>query len=225
MDKSESNNIANFMKGLLVVAIGLAAYGVYCLVQSPRVQQQARALPRLTCAQLVENGAGPHRYVVMTDVGLSRGKSVSERDGETGALEMYHPIYSGALAQEPAPRDLVMILCVMGEMERRRIRDELLRPGGPGGGELTGEVKKGADHLPPWAREGLVAQYPGMVLPDCWVITVGNDEPTTRRADRLLRYGIAALLTASTMFVGWGIWRHRAVRAGREVTECGDVPP
>jgi hypothetical protein len=164
----------------------------------------------LTCAQLIQNGPGPQRYVTLLDARLSDGKSVSERDGATVALEMYHPIFEARLAQEPAPRDIGLILCIMDEMERRRIRDdrnERLRLGQAGLSELTGEVQPAAQHLPDWARRRLAQQFPGLPLDACRLVIVGQYEPTAYRASRLLKHGAVALLGASVLLALW--WNRR----------------
>jgi hypothetical protein len=202
----------------LAVALGLLSYGGYCLVRIPMVQNQVVRLPRMTCDQLVQSGPGPHRYVILTDACLSSRKSVSERDGETGHLELYHPFYAAHLPQEPAPRELALVLCIMDEAERRRIRDERdhrKRLGQPGLGELTGEVKKRADQLQPWVRDGLAAKYPGIQLATCWVVTVGQDEPTANSARQLTWYGIGSVLVAGAMIFGWGVRRRNATRGGK----------
>src|SRR5947209_8805308 len=80
-------SLAHFMKGVFIASIGLALYGVYCLVMSPIVRQEAEDLPRLTCDQLSKNRPGNHRYVALTDACLSGGRSVAQRDPDTGALE------------------------------------------------------------------------------------------------------------------------------------------
>src|SRR5689334_23035897 len=107
-----------------LISCALLLYGGCCLVQSPMERQEAAAVPRMTCAQLIKNGPGNNRYVALTDACLSSRPSVAEWDGETGALEMYHPLYEAHQPQEPPPRDLALVLCIMDEMERRRIRDD-----------------------------------------------------------------------------------------------------
>jgi hypothetical protein len=202
------------MKGVFVASIGLALFGVYCLVMSPIVRQEAEDLPRLTCDQLSKNGPGNHRYVALTDACLSGGHSVAQRDPDTGALEMYHPLYAAHLKQEPPPGELVLVLCIMDEMERRRIRDdrtERQQIGRPGLSELTGEVKSG-DHLPVWARHGLKTNFPGIPLAKCRVLIVGEYEPTAARATRLLCYGIVSTVAACVLFCSWRIWRRVAPR-------------
>jgi hypothetical protein len=202
-------DLRNEVRWLFVAALGLFTYGAYCLVQAPRVREQADALPRMTCAQLIQNGPGANRFIALTDARLSDGTSVSERDSESGALEMYHPIYQAQLQQEPDPHDLRLVLCVMDEMERRRVRDDRdhrQQLGQPGLSELTGEVKTGAAHLPPWARRGLMEKYRGLPLDTCWVVIVGLYEPTALRAASFQRHGVISLLVAVVLFLGWWVW-------------------
>jgi len=207
-----TDDLAGFMKAVLVVAVGVLVYGGYCLFQSPKVRRDAASVPRITCAELVKNGPGNHPYVALTDAWLDLGQSVSRRDSDNGALEMYHPLYPANLKEEPAPRDLTLIVCILDELERRRIRDvrnEQHQLGQAGLGELTGSITSGRD-LPAWARQGFAAKYPGIPLAQCWVITVGKDEPTSLRADTLMTHGILATLAGFGMILCWWMWRRIA---------------
>ncbi|HEV3083403.1 MAG TPA: hypothetical protein VGY66_26705 [Gemmataceae bacterium] len=214
VDRPENDDAATIRKVVFVAAIGALLYGGYCLVQSPLVQQETARVPKMTCNQLIQNGAANQRYVTLTDACLSSRRSVAEQDSDTGALEMYHPLYDANLVQEPAPRDLNLILCIMDEMDRRRIRDDRKQRqqlGQPGLSELTGEVTQGAAQLPPWAREGLRDQFPGIALGQCWVLTVGRYEPTMMRAERLRWHGLLSASAGGVLLLGWLVWR----RAGR----------
>jgi hypothetical protein len=209
-----TDNVASFMKAVLVVAVGVLLYGGYCLIQSPLVRRAAASVPRMSCADLLKNGPGNHPYVALTDAWLNLGRSVSRRDSDTGAVEMYHPLYPANLKEEPAPRDLSLIVCIMDELERRRIRDvrnQQHQLGQAGLGELTGAVTAGAD-LPPWARQGFADKYPGIPLAQCWIITIGRHEPTELRAQKLMNHGILATLAACGMILCWCIW-HIASKA------------
>src|SRR5689334_16722242 len=124
MGATNTTDIVKFMRSLLFVALGTALYSVYCLASAPRVREQAAQVPTITCDQLIRNGPGGQRYVALSEACLLGEKSVSEVDGETGALELYHPLYSARLAKAPQPRDLAVLLCLTDEMERRRIRDD-----------------------------------------------------------------------------------------------------
>ena len=210
VEQSDANDYRKFMTAMLIVAIGLLVYGAYCLVVSPRVRDEAKRLPRMTCAQLAQNGPGPNRFIALTDACLNLGgSSVTERDGETGAFEMYHPLYAADLQQEPQPREFRLILGIMDETERRRIRDDGNKHkqlGKPGLSELTGAVTKGGA-LPPWVQKGFAEKYPGIRLDNCWVLTVGGYEPTSQRAERLQWHGIGCTLAATALILGWWFWR------------------
>jgi hypothetical protein len=170
--------------------------GGYCLTASPRVRQQAADLPRMTCNELLQYGAGNHRYVTLTDACLSGDRSVAQQDSDTGAQEMYHLLHAANLKQEPAPRDLTLILAIMEEMARRRIRDDRNQRQQAGLSPLTAEAKRGGES---WAREGLRANFPGIVLGKCWITTVGNHEPTLERAQQLWRHGLWSTAAAAAL--------------------------
>jgi len=222
VDQPDDDHSGTGRKWLFVIAIGLGLYGGYCLVQGPRVRDDADAAPRMTCDHLMQKGPGTHRHIVLIDANLSAGKSVSERDSDTGALEMYHPLYPAHLEQEPQSAAIGLVLCILAESERRRIRDdrhERQGLGWPGLGELTVEVRMRADALPSWARKGLPAKYPGIQLANCWVATVGSDEPTAERAARLCLHGIGATSAAAAALVVWWLWHRRARMPGRDRIE------
>jgi hypothetical protein len=216
--------VAGFMRAVLVVAIGALVYGGYCLYQSPNVRRAAESVPRMTCAELQKKGPGDHRYVALTDVWLDLGRSVSQRDSDTGALELYHPLYAANLKEEPAPRDLALILCIMDETERRRIRDvrnEQNLLGRASLGELTGEITSG-QVLPGWAHDGFAATYPGIPLAQCWMITIGKDEPTDLRASKLMTNGILATLAACGLSLAWCVWRMASTTESKRVRSIAD---
>src|SRR5438105_919983 len=199
-------SLTQVIKAVFAVSFGLLIYAGYCLMASPRVREQAADLPRMTCNELLQNGAGNHRYVTLTDACLSGDRSVAERDSDTGALEMYHPLYAANLKQEPAPRDLNLILALTDEMERRRIRDDRnqrQQAGRAGLSPLTAEVKRGGESLPRWARDGLLTNFPGILLGKCWILTVSGDEPTIERAQRLWRHGLWSTAAAAVLLLAW----------------------
>jgi hypothetical protein len=122
---------------------------------------------------------------------------------------LYHPVFSSALAQELDPRDLKVVLCIMDEGERRRVRDERNRraeEGRPGLEAFTGAVRKG-DSLPAWARQGLATTYPNIRADDCWVLVVGEQEPTPAFARRLAWHGGISVAVALVRFA-W-LWLGR----------------
>ena len=192
-----------------MVALGAAVYSLYCLGRLPGVYADMARVPRVTCADLARGGPAGHRYVALADARLSAGRSVGERDGETGGLELYHPVYPAGLGREPDPRDLRLVLCVTDEGARRRVRDDRDRraaEGRPGLGEFTCAVRDG-DRLPDWARDGLAATYPGLRPDACRVLVVGEKEPTPAYARRLAWHGVISGVAAVAALAG--LWLRR----------------
>ncbi|HJZ89601.1 MAG TPA: hypothetical protein VKE40_01935 [Gemmataceae bacterium] len=207
---------------LPIIAAGLAGYGGYCLLDAPAVRKVADGLPRMTCDELIRNGPGGHRYLVLTDTALSVGKSVSERDSDTGALELYHPAYPAAVAREPAAFEFRLILGIQDENDRRRVRDDRHHRREAGQADLsplTVEVTDTADRLPAWARDGLTLEYPGIPLGQCRVVTIGRDEPTVARAEELQWRGLGLLSIGGAAIFGWAIWRMRFAHTRNRRTE------
>lgn len=195
-----------------IIAVGMLAYGGHCLREAPAIRQAIDNLPEMTCEQLVRDGPSGHRYILLTDVVLSGGRSVAERDGETGALELYHPIYSAAKEKEPPAVELNLILGVHDETDRRRVRDDRNQRqtlGQPGLSPLIVEVTTTADQLPAWAQEELAKNYPGILMSRCRVVTIGRDEPTAVHAQNLQWRGLG-LTTLGVMILGWCVWQIRA---------------
>ena len=77
--KETPGSLPSFMKAVVVVALGLLLYGLYCLWQSPIVRREAARVARVTCDELTKNGPGNHRYLALTDAWLDLGRSVSRR--------------------------------------------------------------------------------------------------------------------------------------------------
>jgi hypothetical protein len=214
---SATNTVTDvkLMRGVLLVALGLALYGAYCLAAAPRVRDQAALVQTMTCDQLIRNGPGGRHYIALSEACLLGEKSVSE----TGAFELYHPLYSVSLPKPPQPRDLAVVLCLTDEMERRRLRDDWKqreRLGQVGLSAFTCEVGRGAKLLPAWARDGLKAQFPGIQPSGCWVVTVSGYEPTADRAAQYLTFAMASARGLPRRHFCWagdfGIGSGRAVR-------------
>jgi len=199
---------------LSVVAVGMLTYGGHCLREAPTMRKAIENLPEMTCEQLVCDGPGGHRYVVLTDAALSSGRSVAERDSESGALELYHPIYPAAKAKEPPAVELSLILGILDESDRRRVRDdrnERQTLGQAGVSPLTVEVTTTADQLPAWAQEGLANNYRGILVSRCRVVTIGLDEPTAAHSRQLQLCGIG-FTVFGLITLGWCAW-HLRVRS------------
>jgi hypothetical protein len=195
-----------------IIAVGMLAYGGHCLREAPAMREAIENLPEMTCEQLVRDGPGGHRYIVLTDVVLSSGRSVAERDGESGALELYHPIYSAAKVKEPSAVELNLILGVHDESDRRRVRDDRNQRQAIGQAALSPlivEVTTTADRLPAWAQEGFANNYRGILLSRCRVVTIGGDEPTAAHARNLQWRGIG-FTVLGLIVLGWCAWQIRA---------------
>jgi hypothetical protein len=210
---------------LSVVAVGMLAYGGHCLREAPAMREAIESLPEMTCEQLVCDGPGGHQFVVLTDAALSSGRSVAQRDSESGTLELYHPIYSAANAKEPPAVEFTLILGILDESDRRRVRvdwNQRQTKGLTGVGRLTVKVTQTADQLPAWAQEGLANNYRGILLSRCRVVTIGLDEPTAAHARRLqwlgILYSVGGLITLC--WCGW-IIRVRSSSGDRVEPETG----
>ena len=101
MGATNTADIVKFMRGMLFVAFAIALYSAYCLAAAPRVREQAAQVQTMTCDELIRTGPGGRRYVALTEACLLGEKSVSEVDWETGAFELYHPLYSASLPGAP----------------------------------------------------------------------------------------------------------------------------
>jgi len=194
-----------------VVSLGMLAYGRHCLRKAPEMRQAIDNLPEMSCEQLVRDGSGGHRYLVLTDAALTSGRSVGMRDSESGALELYHPIYAAGNAKQPPAVELKLILGVFDETDRRRLRDDrdqrqVHRQ--TGFSPIVIEVSTTADQLPDWAQEGLAKGYPGIVLSRCRVVTIGLDEPTEAHARHLQWRGLG-LTALGVIMLGWCVWQIR----------------
>jgi hypothetical protein len=228
MGTTNTPDIVKFMRGMLLVALGLALYSAYCLAAAPRVREQAAQMQTITCDQLIRNGPGGRRYVALSEACLLGEKSVSDVDAETGALELYHPLYSASLPNPPQPRNVGVVLCITDEMERRRIRDDWKgreRLGQSGLSAFACEVGRGAKLFPKWARDGLKADFPGIQPSDCWVVTLSGYEPTADRATQYFCHGVASGLAATGLLVYWGIWRWRRSMAAVSPADSASPEP
>jgi hypothetical protein len=179
----------------------LLAYGGCCVWNSSIVREQADHVPRMTCDQLVQNGPGVHRYVTLTDVRLCAGGYLFRRDGMDGNLdELCQPVCSAGLGQEPKPPELRLLLRITDDRDREKLI------GQSGVVEFTCGVQRGVSQIDPGIVSGLEKNYPGLRSADCWVLTVGNLEPTAARAQSIWWDGIVALLIGGVALLGALAW-------------------
>ena len=183
--------------------IGLTAFafvdGAFMLSCSSRHKDNAQTLPRMTCDDLIQNGPGANQFVTLTDAHLCSKGDVSSRDMDS-ALEMYVPIYSDSLKQEPQPADIALILEVLDDRDRSALlerRDV---------GELNVELWRQAAQLHPWVFDSLVTLYPGIHVAKCRVVSVGLHEPSLLHARSEMHQGIFSLVAAILFQFGWWIW-------------------
>ena len=94
-------------------------------------------------------------------------------------MEMFIPIYSSRLAQEPPARELTLLLNIEDDRERERL---LARPDVD---ELICELWWRVDQLEPWVTDCLAAKYPGIRFRNCRVVSVGLHEPTPIKAQQV----------------------------------------
>src|SRR5215471_13999276 len=116
----------------------------------------------MTCDELVRNGPGKNQFLKLTDVRLCSGGYAFYRDMDA-AMEMFIPIYSSRLAQEPPARELTPLLNIEDDRDRERL---LARPDVD---ELICELWWRVDQLEPWVTDCLAAKYPGIRFRNCRV--------------------------------------------------------
>jgi len=200
---------------LIVAAFALFLHGGCCLELSPRIRKQAENLPRMTCAELVRNGPGKNQFLKLTDVRLCSGGYAFYRDMDA-AMEMFIPIYSSRLAQEPPARELTLLLNIEDDRDRERL---LARPDVD---ELICELWWRVDQLEPWVTDCLAAKYPGIRFRNCRVVSVGLHEPTPIKAQEVWWYGIVSFLLGGAA-LGLFIWlrvRQRSPEMESERLAC-----
>jgi hypothetical protein len=138
--------------------------GLFLASASRRTDQWAKDLPRMRCEDVVRKGRAAPQFLTLTDVQLAQRGHAFHRDMDA-AIEMYIPIYSTRLNQEPRPADLKLLLEVLDDRIRNRILED------PSVGELAVELWTDVDDLDPWIRNTLGAMYPGIQLANCRVLS------------------------------------------------------
>ena len=187
-------------KWLLGISAGLLLIGTIFVAASQRTERRAKALPRMSCEDLLKKGRAAPQFVTLTDVHLCGGGHAFRRDMDA-AMEMYIPVFSTRLKQEPRTADLVLLLEVLDDRERDRLLSQ------PAVGELTIELWTDVRELDPWVGNSLAMMYPGMQLANCRVLSVGLHEPSEFRGRHEWRDGIVTLALAAACQLGWWIWR------------------
>jgi hypothetical protein len=187
-------------KWLWWTSIALCVCGALLIASSYRTAQQARRLPRMTCAELLRRGPAAPQFVTLTDVHLGQAGQALRRDMDA-ALEMYVPIYSAHLKQQPAGADFRLLLEVLDDRQLNRLlaRAEV--------GALTVELWSDASQLDPWVDRELATRYPGIQVRRCRVVSVGLHEPSLVRSGREWRDGFVLVLLAMALQAGWLAWR------------------
>jgi len=198
-----------WLVGVTLVAVLL---GALLIAESRQWAELARSLPRMTCDDLVQNGPGGNQFIVLTDVHLCSRGDAFRRDMDA-AMQMYVPIYSSRLLNEPPPTELKLLLEVLDD----RPRDQLLAR--PDVGELMIELWTPAANLDPWVKDRLRAIYPGMQLANCRVLSVGLHEPSALRVRSAMQEGIALLIVAIGCQIGWPIWQFARKRGANRRLE------
>jgi hypothetical protein len=188
-------------KWFVAISAGLFLCGAVFVAGSQQTAQRAKALPRMTCGDLIRMGRAAPPFVTLSDVQLCGSGHALRRDMDA-AMEMYVPVFSTRLKKEPRAADLVLLLEVLDDRER----DRLL--GQPAVGDLTVELWTDARSLDPWVGDRLATIYPGIRLANCRVLSVGLHEPSEFRARHEWRDGIGMLLLATACQLSWWICRH-----------------
>jgi hypothetical protein len=187
----------------LVASLGLLAYGALCLVRFPIERRRAKAVPRMTCGQLLQKGPVEGEYVTLTDVRLCGGGFAFWRDAMSpGDVDVFIPAYPAALQSELPPRDLRLLLEVQDADDWQRIRNAVAV-------ELTCQVHPGSARVADWAQKHLESKYPGIQFANLVVLTVGLHEPTMAKADSVWRQGMLASSIGALLIV-WLRWRQKA---------------
>ena len=158
-------------KWLLCVSGIVFLCGAFLVAASLRTAECAQGLRRMTCGDLVRNGPGASEFVTLTDIHLGSAGDAFRRDMDS-SMEMYVPIFSNHLKQEPQPADITLVLEVLDDRDRDRLLER------PDVGELNVEFWTPAGQLDPWVFDRLGSIYPGIQLAKCRVLSIGLHEPS-----------------------------------------------
>lgn len=209
---------------VITVGVLFLLIGGWTLAGRFLVQDRLARVPRMTCDELARNGPPAEGQVTLTDLRACRRGVVAAIVDHS--LDLYVPAYPAGLVQEPDPPDLAFLLQVWDNNERHRILEE------PGPVDVTCEVHRparlvricrGPGEIEQWAQEGLQKKYPGIRMPNVWVLTVGyGGTPTAEQVKSGLSYGIGELLIGGAV-LGWGVVLARRPR--RPTARLGAGPP
>jgi hypothetical protein len=189
-----------------LVTAGLLLGGVVLTIGSLRTAERLKAVPRMSCDELLRRGGAAPQFVTLNDVHLGERGYAFRRDMDA-AMEMYVPVYSTALRQEPQGPSLVLLLQVLDDRDRDRLLAQ------PAVGELTVQLWTDSRRLDPWIGAQLATMYPGIQLARCRVLSVGLHEPSAGRARREFRCGMGMLGLAMASQLAW--WAGRRFNESR----------
>jgi hypothetical protein len=190
------------MKITLIIGGLLLLFGGCSLANSYLVEERLAQVPRMTCDQLLRNGAPADGQVTLTDLqACSRGFVAVYGSPEYGHLDLYIPAYGAGLGKEPDPPALNLLLQIWDEDQQHKL---LNHPGPVEGtcwarkGAREVQVSRGPGEIEEWASKGIRDKYPGIRLANVWVLTFGHGStPTTERVLSARQYGIWELLIGS----------------------------
>jgi hypothetical protein len=183
---------------LLLVCIGGCSF-----VRSHQAREHALALPRIPVETFAKQGAGQHRFVVLTDLRVDYEGAVFHRDMDA-AIEMYAPLHPLREGSDPTGP---VILEILDDRDRERLRDN------PEPAALTCQVDRATDRIDPGFLAALEKKHPGTGFAAARLATVGLHEPTERKADELWWYGVGALVLAAGIPIVSGAIRRSAPQA------------
>ena len=148
-------------------------------------------------------------FITLTDIHLGSAGDAFRRDMDS-SMEMYVPIFSNHLKQEPQPADITLVLEVLDDRDRDRLLER------PDVGELNVEFWTPAGQLDPWVFDRLGSIYPGIQLAKCRVLSIGLHEPSALHVRSEMHEGIFLVFVAVAFQLGWWIWSG-AIRQFRKV--------
>jgi hypothetical protein len=187
-------------KWIIGVSIFLFLGGAFLISTSMRKAEDACKLTRITCNDLVRNGPGGNQFITLTDVHLCSAGNAFQRDMDA-PIEMYVPIFSNRLPQEPQPAALDLVLQVLDDRDRDQLLDHA------NVGELNVELWTPVGQLDPWVLDRLASLYPGIKLAKCRVLSVGLHEPSALHSRSEMVEGVVSVVVPIALQLGIWIWQ------------------